>query len=182
MDIMRLTTLQSAMYSLIWEYVDRQQIALQALNQLRPDLIFFSHRTAADDENEDEAFLQEFIRLNRLYTNVPYNGEWEEWEYVIHGMGIRLIHTVTKQPIEWDAPNVLCFDRYWLVNYLEWYTAFDVEDEALRIIHDAYRNYQGRFRDFTFDIIDQLQRIGVLLRPKSDNWNKFVIVSADDYF
>ncbi|MBN8594454.1 MAG: hypothetical protein J0M33_22040 [Anaerolineae bacterium] len=105
-------------------YVERQEIANQALSQLRPDLLMLANAQGAEQ-------IMNGFALREAYEAIPFTGIWldsdgKEWDYFIHGLGCRLINRISKEQIEWDAPDVTAFDIEWFINWVEWY----VEDIA----------------------------------------------------
>ena len=141
--------IQSAVHSLASSFVQRQNFALAALREIRPDLL---------DENR--------IRPTKEYIKSTQSGYWgedKEWRYFIHGRGCRLIHRVTGEPIEWDAPEVQRFDPYWFVNWLDWLLAQEDRSEAIRIIETQCKEHSEDVKTLVFNVLDQLQQAGVLL-------------------
>jgi hypothetical protein len=148
-----LNSFQLAVYSLVIRFVERQQLVLAALSEIRPDLL----DTAG----------QKAIRPTKEYIKLTQSGYWgkdREWRYFIHGRGCRLIHTATREPIEWNAPDLQRFDPYWFVNWVNWLRAQEVEDNHIRIINSQCKGKQDEdVRSFVFNVLDQLQKEGVLL-------------------
>src|SRR5690606_25287156 len=146
-----------------------------ALSSLRPDLMFFSQRTNLDDTE----FLEEYIRLSRQYADVPETGRWRgEWDYRVNGMGILLTHTTTREPIEWDAPDTQRFDRFWFLNFVEWHLSHSADDEAVYVVRNSVRQYNGKLREFTFEALYELQNRGAIIR--CDNLNRYILLPVDD--
>jgi hypothetical protein len=144
--------IQLAVHSLASSFVQRQKLALAALGEIRPDLL--------DRPGEKRVRpTKEYIKL----TQSGYWGEDKEWRYFIHGRGCRLVHTATKEPIEWDAPNVRRFDPYWFVNWLNWLRTQEDKSEAIRIIETHCKEHSEDVKTLVFNVLDQLQQAGVLL-------------------
>lgn len=104
---------QLYLYHVVKRFVTRQQIVYAALCDLRPDLIAFLNGGVDDPDD--------LLALADRHRNVPQKGEWGDWQYFVHGVGCRLTHTETGEPLEWDLPDLRIFDRAWLYNYFEWY-------------------------------------------------------------
>jgi hypothetical protein len=161
-----LNSIQSTLYSLVQRFVQRQAIVLEAMRDLRPDLV-----AEAGDEIPPQ-----FIGENRKeYLRKFYKGHWgkdKEWEYYLHGGGCRLIHTVTQERIEWDAGSLLRFDRFWFANYVEWLLNQDVEDENLTTFREWFKKELSvvsekkpvfmRHYDVIFPLLERLEEQGLL--------------------
>jgi hypothetical protein len=103
-------------------FIERQMVVLEIMQQMRPDLLALAGATDA------ESVLAGFA-LSEKHGSVPQKGIWthenQEWEYFFHGLGCRLVHMDSGEPIEWDAPNVSSFDREWFLNWYGWQQARD---------------------------------------------------------
>lgn len=148
-----MNSIQLAVHSLVSSFVQRQKLVLAALSEIRPDLL--------DMVGEKRVRpTKEYIKL----TQSGYWGEDKEWRYFIHGRGCRLIHTVTKEPIEWDAPDVQRFDPYWFVNWVDWLLTQEDKSEHIRIIKTQCKDQHNEdVKTLVFNVLDQLQQAGVLL-------------------
>jgi hypothetical protein len=116
-------SVQVAVLALIRRYVARQQTAADAMQQLRPDLWFQTYQ-----KEWTAAILVKLKALQAQVAGIPQKGYWgehDEWEYFFHGGGCRLVHTSTGEPIDWDAPNIRRFDKFWFLNYMQWILAHD---------------------------------------------------------
>src|SRR5205807_4857911 len=83
-----LTLIQSALLALVREFVRRQQLARELLQEVRPDI-------AAGPG-------QGVPRPGKKYVSRTQRGVWrQEWNYFIHGSGCRLVNIATLEPIEW---------------------------------------------------------------------------------
>jgi hypothetical protein len=91
---------QNAIYRLVQQFVERQKIVREAIAELRPTYLG--------------------LNLPHGRPSIGFWGENNEWKYIVHGMGCKLVHRNTGEPLEWDAPHVEIFDRYWFVNWLVW--------------------------------------------------------------
>jgi hypothetical protein len=165
---MALTTFQAAVYSLIERYVVRQALVRDAMNDLRPDLLVVAG---------DKGSYEHLIQMTKRYSHVPQSGQWgndKEWRYFIHGRGGRLTHTITQEPIEWDAPDIHTFDGFWFLNYLQWLLHQDTGDKNISAIKIRLSsNPETSLQDLIFDILNQLVQKGLLARPDPSNPNKY---------
>lgn len=93
-------TLSSAVYLLLERFIQRQQLAFDVIQKFRPHLIDPTKR-----------------RPTKEYASATQWGYWgqdNEWNYFLHGVGCRLIHAITGEPIDWDVSDLDRFDPYWL--------------------------------------------------------------------
>jgi len=157
--------IQSAVHSLASSFVQRQNFALAALSEIRPDLL---------DENR--------IRPTKEYIKSTQSGYWgedKEWRYFIHGRGCRLIHRVTGEPIEWDGPEVQRFDPYWFLNWVVWLLTQEDKSEPIRTIKALCENLHDEdVKTLIFSVLDQLQQAGVLL-CHPDRTNQYELTSSN---
>jgi hypothetical protein len=114
-------------------YVERQEIANQALSQLRPDLLMLANAQGAEQ-------VMNGFALREAYDAIPSTGIWfdsdgKEWDYFIHGLGCRLISRISKERIEWDAPDVTAFDVEWFISWAKWYVEDyeQLDTESIRL-------------------------------------------------
>ncbi len=186
---MEMTAIQSAVYALVQRFVQRQTIVLDALRDLRPDLIMrVENRDNAEfwerwTQETWLAFVKEHVRRS--------TGEWgenNEWEYFLHGPGCRLTHKITKERLEWDLGSLRRFDKNWFLNYLLSLLDQNTNDEALATIRAWYesqeivnpRNEPSYYlwREAILPILEQLQEmrllsqqgeVGYVLLPENRN-------------
>jgi hypothetical protein len=182
-----LTETQSAVFALVRRFVERQQLVFDALMDLRPHFVIYAdHRTKLTDKEG-----QEVSRLRLKYYRSSPSGYWgtdNEWEYYVHGGGCRLTHTVTKEPLDWDAPNIYRFDKFWLVSYLEWLFQQQTDDEWVHILKMQFaersvslqKGIFSKLHEFIFPILEELQQLGVLSEPDNLNWYILIDVSRSD--
>ena len=161
--------LQSAIHRLLKRFVSRQVLALRAIEEMRPAKMFM--------RNNDYS-VQKYIEANEVSANFPtigYTGENNEWQYFFHGAGCRLTHTITQEPVEWDAPDVNAFDSYWFVNWLEWLLNYEATGEDATIVRKAFDSYGGTFREFVFAQTQGLEKAGLVAPSGQPNWNKYTL-------
>ena len=166
---MELNDLQTAVYSLVRKYVARQELVRDALSELRPDLLMLA---------EGSISVEELIELAKRQAHVPQAGRWgkeNEWSYFTHGKGCRLTHTITQEPIEWDAADVQSFDRFWFVNYLKWRLDQDREDESISVLRSWLDGREEKLQGLIFDVLNQLQVMGVTVHSNPLNRNRFAL-------
>lgn len=168
---MDLTFTQLIVYRLIKKYISRQQMVLAAITNLRPDILAFAKGVIND----------EVLQMVEKYASVPQTGYWDttkEWSYFIHAGGCKLIHTVTHEPIEWDAPNVREFDRFWFMNYLVWWLGYSlpIDENSETDLKEWFDSNNKMLQGNVFDAIDDLQSMGLLMQSSTTiNPNKFVL-------
>jgi hypothetical protein len=115
--------LLDAVYLLVERFVQRQQLPLEVIREFRPYWVDSTkHRPS---------------KKYASATGTGYWGENNEWRYYLHGVGCRLIHTITGEPVDWDASDPYRFDPYWFVEWLSWFLRQNVffrqpdEDNAI---------------------------------------------------
>ena len=164
--------LQSAIYRLLKRFVSRQVLALRAIEEMRPHFILIAKRERPIEEILTE-MLNEIKRPQAPQSG--YTGDNNEWEYFFHGGGCQLTHTVTQEIIDWDAPDVKTFDRFWFLNWLEWLLDYEATNEDAAIVQKAFDSYNGTFREFVFEQIRQYEESGLIKRSGSSR-NKYMLI------
>lgn len=181
---MNLTETQSAVLALIRRFIARQQLVFDALMDLRPHFVMFAGRHELTDE-EGRQLSQLRLKYSR---EVPQKGYWganNEWEYFVHGGGCRLVHTVTKEPIEWDASDIRRFDKFWLVNYLEWLFQQQTEDEWIEVLKTRFaersaalpQGFHSKLHEFIFPLLEELSQVGILSEAE---YNRYTLLDVSD--
>jgi hypothetical protein len=184
---MEMNTIQSAVHSLIQRFVERQSLVLEAMRELRPDLVMhIEHK----DNSEFWAgwtpeSWQAFVLENARKHNPGSWGENKEWEYFLHGAGCRLIHKVTQERIEWDLGTLSTFDKFWFVNWLQSLLDSNTDDDAVTTIRTWYENEKklkperkpsyGPLHDAIFPVLEQLHQLGLL----SQQHQYYTLISLD---
>lgn len=164
---------QIAVWTLLRRYVARQQLAADAMQQLRPDLWFQAHQ-----REWTVALLVELKTMQTQVAGIPQKGFWgehDEWESFFHGGGCRLVHTLTGEPIDWDAPNLRRFDKFWFLNYLQWVLVHEPANSVHPTIQAEMDQDLNSMREFTFSLLDQLQTLGFLADEQD---NKYVLLQS----
>ncbi|MEP7285623.1 MAG: hypothetical protein ABI947_07645 [Chloroflexota bacterium] len=155
-------TLQASVDHLIRRFVQRQQLPLEVIRQFRPHMVDSTKR-----------------RPSKEYASATGSGHWgddNEWEYLLHGGGCRLIHTVTGEVIDWNAPNPYRFDSDSFVWWLTWFLAQNTEDESTSIILGQVNDQGDAFRNKIFAILEQLYQAGTLRRHSPDYPNNYELM------
>ncbi|HRF97836.1 MAG TPA: hypothetical protein PLZ51_21660 [Aggregatilineales bacterium] len=135
---------------LLREYISRQQLVYEAIQELRPDFFIVHDKSIS---NED------VLKVVRQYQKVPFRGTWQKygtWEYYIHGIGCRLTNLVSGEIIEWDIPHITHFERLWFMNWVNW-------------VRKANHTYQSLSEEVVYDLFNQLEQDGVIERIHPDN-------------
>lgn len=106
--------------TMIEKYIVRQQLACEALVELRPDKFAMARFVGRREISFEEA-----LSLAEQYKDAPYSGVWNkhgngEWRYLIHGGGCRLMNVETGEILDWDAPDREVFDQYFFVCWFMW--------------------------------------------------------------
>lgn len=127
---------------LIVEYVSRQKLVYACMMALRPDLIALSDKTLSRDKK-----VEIIKERQRIIPRIPNIGTWEKygtWEYYIHGAGCKLVNLMTKEPLEWDAPNINVFDDLWFFNWCKWVSQINehYSDISEAILTKGFENFK----------------------------------------
>jgi hypothetical protein len=121
--------LATVLHSLIAYFVERQRLVGLALLELRPRFVSFGGQDkflGIDVAPYLEAYYERESRASQ-------KGIWKkDWEHWIHGMGCRLTHLQTGEPIEWDAPNLRELDLGWFDNHLRWRLEKEPHDPSIK--------------------------------------------------
>jgi hypothetical protein len=150
--------LQDAVHKLVTKFVERQAVVLDAMRDLRPDMIL-------PPETKNNPKLQSELR--RKYAQDKGRGYWgtnDEWEYRLHGIGCHLTNTVTGEIIGWDLGSLKRFDGQWFVDYIEWLITHD-ESDSIKTIKANLKEIpvtRSELRSLTFPILDELVELGLL--------------------
>jgi len=133
---------------LLREYISRQQLVYDILQELRP------HFFAVHDKSVSGIDLVNLVRQGILH--VPFTGTWQKygtWKYYIHGAGCRLTNMISGEVIEWDTPHVTDFDLKWFMNWINW-------------VKNVNHTYQSVTEDVVYNLLNQLEQEGVVERPR----------------
>lgn len=155
--------LQTAVHVLVIEFVHKQSLVLQAMRDLRPDIVM---RYTGDGTPEERA------RLTGTLRRRPARGTWgnhNEWEYFLHGGGCRLTHTVTCEQIEWDVGALNRFDRSWFVNYVDSMLNREVISESISVVKSYCENADVSLEELLFSVLAQLSDACILSTLGSHN-------------
>src|SRR4051812_9849804 len=115
--------IEQSIYELISKFVSRQSLVFQAVKELRPHILVSTGAISGENIKNTSRF------------DIPQTGIWganQDWKYFLHGLGCKLIHTETQEPIEWNAPNPNAFDKFWFANWLKWYLIHFPEMQDMR--------------------------------------------------
>ena len=167
----QLNSLQSSVFAFMKQFVARQAIVLNAMQDLRPDIVM---------RLENRVDPKRWAELRLEYSRKPQIGNWGangEWTYFFHGDGCKLVHRETGERIQWDAGDLNEFNLDWFVDYLQWrleQTDDNVDVKTVRsalnypdlINNDAgVENFNQRLkmREEILPILEQLSEKGLLI-------------------
>jgi hypothetical protein len=123
--------------SLMAYYIQRQRIVLLAMLYLNPSSLAMNGDSI---EGIDlELYLENYaIKEQNCQNPIELQlGVWKnEWKFWVHGIGCRLIHVESGEPIEWDAPNIYLFRFEWFWQHLMWRCEFESEDPVIMQVSD----------------------------------------------
>jgi DNA-directed RNA polymerase subunit L len=123
-----------AFQDLMEDYHDRQDIAVQAMVELRPDFII----EAAENPFTLPETAQNLKILYRHLDSKPkrgsniQSGQWNEiWEYDIRYGSCSLVNISTREPIRWSISDPNNIDYHGFVNHLQWRLETDTENNNI---------------------------------------------------
>ncbi|MEO8395148.1 MAG: hypothetical protein ABI700_19280 [Chloroflexota bacterium] len=149
-------SLDPAFLSLVQQFVERQSVVLEAMEEVCPRRLFSWRHTG-----------------DKLAKDQPQFGMWrDEWKYFWHGAGCALKNLKTGEPLEWDAPDLQAFDRHWLANWFKWRISQENQDENTAIVRSAAEPSTDDIEAFVYARLDHLRETGVLVQGSSLNSNK----------
>jgi len=142
---------------LLREYIARQQLVYDILQELRP------HFFAVQDKSVSG---EELVKLASQSMHIPSRGTWQKygtWRYFIHGGGCRLTNMISGEVIEWDTPYITQFERLWFMQWVNW-------------VKKVNNTYQSLTEEVVYDLLHQLEEEGVVERvhPNNDFKLRFV--------
>jgi hypothetical protein len=165
----QLSSLQSSVVSLVKRFVGQQSIVLDAMRDLRPDIIM---------PLENHGSPEEWTNLKIKYSKKSQLGYWgdnDQWEYFLHGGGCKLTHRQTGEIIQWDAGDLNKFNVDWFVDYLQWALKQNT-DEDIKTIHSIFEYIEAptqqsreenlhqrlKLREQILPVLEQLHEKGLL--------------------
>jgi hypothetical protein len=150
--------LKDTVHELVVKFVERQSLVLDAMRDLRPDMLLPSE--AKNNPKLQSELRQKYARD----SGRGYWGENDEWAYRLHGIGCHLTHTITGEIIGWDLGSLKRFDGQWFVDYVEWLINHDTTD-AIKTIEANLKETpvnRSELRSLIFPVLDELVELGVL--------------------
>jgi hypothetical protein len=160
-----MNSIQSAIYDLLKQFVAKQNLTSEVMEKLHPDLML---------KSDPQISMEEIYKFIQQYSNIPYTGKYQQWNYWFHGIGCKLIHQLTNEPIEWDAPDTRVFDFYWFVNWLQWYLNWNDMDKLSIIIRMELNEHTIIFQEFIYSVLEQLKEMNLV---KNIKFSKYIILS-----
>ncbi|MBI3173502.1 MAG: hypothetical protein HYZ25_07275 [Chloroflexi bacterium] len=99
-------------------YIEGQKIVAQALSDLGFNINIFGDPNDKQAREEIEKWLAHVSEISQ--KGIWVDSDNNEWEYYVHGGGCRLTNVSTREPIEWDVPNLDTFDPFFFHDNLFW--------------------------------------------------------------
>jgi hypothetical protein len=161
---MGLNKIQQQIFVLIQQFLERQALVLEVLEDLRPDIVLQSR---SHNKKSTREYLLEIQKLRRQYSKIPNPGFWgenQEWEYYIHGLGCRLKHVITAEVIEWDLPDLNIFDSFWFIAYIEWLFKSNIEDDNIQMVKEFQIKNNLTLQEIIFPVLEQLENQNIISR------------------
>lgn len=110
------------MHDLIAFFLERQRVVALAMLDIHPMPLQMAgtHILGIEIAPYVQRWREKMRRSRRFQRNWQ-TGIWRgEWKHFAHGQGCLLTHLHTSEPLEWDAPDLLWFEKWWFWNHLEW--------------------------------------------------------------
>ncbi|MDX2138742.1 MAG: hypothetical protein SF123_11665 [Chloroflexota bacterium] len=161
---------RKGIYQLILQFVDRQDLVFQALKDLRPQILISTGAITWEE-------LEHSPKSRFEIAQTGYWGEDYEWKYFIHGLGCKLVHTQTKEPIEWNTPNLRSFDMYWFINWLNWYLKSGIDHENSEFAKFQHAN---DIETFVVSSLLELERGKLITHLSSQYPNEYTVIVNTD--
>jgi hypothetical protein len=162
---MALHPVEVALIPYIQQFVERQQIVEQALRELRPRLFMPAKE------------FDQWCDLHPDQIYIPQSGYWGEnqaWKHWLHGVGCRLTHVKTQEVIEWDFPDINCFDLGWFTSWLEWKFAQGNVEAILQMWCSQHNNFYSAIKA----IIHQLMDHKILRCGDEPYCSRYILIST----
>lgn len=124
----RLNEIQLNILSLAKKFIQRQSIVLDAMRELRPDLVMRYYDKIGTPV--------QWAELKSKHAGIAQSGHWgknSEWEYLLHGPGCRLTNIETSEVIEWDVGDLKKFNVDWFISYLQSLFKQEIDNDLLSI-------------------------------------------------
>lgn len=174
------------LYRAIVYYIERQQLVVQAMLDLKLDINAigkFGALAWGYDELSNESSLAEIDRLLQNTFNehkrevlsarkyameikVSRKGVWrdvtyQDWNYHLHGGGCLLQNIQTQEPLDWDCPNPKAFDSYFFARHLDWRLNTNQADEDISNLRELLVEHDSVY-SLTDMLIDELVKDSVV--------------------
>lgn len=108
---------EAVVLRLVEHFVRRQRLVLELIRDVRPHLL-----SAAP------------VRPPKEVMAATSKGTWGsegEWRFHMHGLGCKMVHILTGEPLDWQPPDLKRFDVYCFQAWLGWYwDQLDVEPDV----------------------------------------------------
>jgi uncharacterized protein DUF6896 len=152
----RISVAKQELRQAIVYYIERQQLVVQAMLDLKLDINLigkFGALAWSYDESSSENSLSQidsllqhtfdehqreilYARKYAIEGKVSRKGVWkdrtgQEWSYQLHGGGCLLQNMLTQEPLDWDCPNPKAFDIFFFSRHLGWRLITSQMDDSL---------------------------------------------------
>jgi hypothetical protein len=140
--------LHAAVYDLVQRFVERQRLPYEVIKKYRPHWL---------DRTQP--------RPGKEYASITQWGYWgddKEWKYFLHGVGCLLTQVITQEVIDWDCPNLYCFDQYSFARWLHWFLSQNPSDQSVFTLLPKMDEQGDDFRNRIIEILAKLHQLGKL--------------------
>jgi hypothetical protein len=172
---MKLNPIQAAIYTLVVYYIQRQQTVRMVFEDLRPEWLEFEE--ALSRGAHDDAVMSIAIRMKQNITS-PL-GRWgthQEWRYQFRGKGCLLTHYHTREPIQWEIPNIYRFDRRWLTDHMYWLFGQSNGYNAAALFKSRISSINGDLGGFVDIVLSELIHMGKLSRDDVEHQFQYALL------
>jgi len=172
----RISAAEQELYQAIVYYIERQQLVVQAMLDLKLDInaigkfgaLAWSYDESSSENNlsQIDGLLQHTFdehqreilnaRKYAIEGKVSRKGVWkdrtgQEWNYQLHGGGCLLQNILTQEPLDWDCPNPKAFDIFFFSRHLDWRLTTSQTDNVLIHLRELRVEH-----DTIYSLIDML--------------------------
>ena len=165
---MTLDSGQAAFLILVRRFVERQKLVYQVMEEIRPDKLMFVRMYEQHQGKPTEEDFSAYSEYAKWFVETPQGGWWGEWVYFFHGAGCRLMNILTGEPIDWEAPDVDRFDRFFFSDYLKWAFKRNAADPVVAEVHARYLLNNGKVKHFVHTQLEHLASAGYLSKDDAD--------------
>jgi hypothetical protein len=133
---------EKIMKNLIAYFIQKQHIVPLAMLDLNPRILTMGGESIFNISIEP--YIHKHLAWQQTIGDplLLQYGVWKKtWDYRLHGIGCKLTHRETKEPLQWDSPNPNAFRFDWFYEHLLWRKDYDMDDPyivaSMRLIQET---------------------------------------------